>query len=71
MHKLLSKEKDLYCHLPILATFMGHLNVSDTEYYLRLAQQYYPDLVKQQVSLIEPITGIINRALIIKRDDYV
>ena len=71
MHKLLSKEKDLYCHLPILATFMGHLNVSDTEYYLRLAQQYYPDLVKQQVSLVEPITGIINRALIIKQDDYV
>ena len=71
MHKILIQGKDLYCHLPILAVFMGHIKVNDTGYYLRLVRQQYPDLIKQQVSVVESITEIVNRALIIKSEDYV
>lgn len=71
MCKMLRQGKDLYCHLPILATFMGHVKITDTEYYLRLVQQQYPELIKQQVSVVESITGIVNRALIIKSEDDV
>lgn len=71
MCKMLRQGKDLYCHLPILATFMGHVKITDTEYYLKLVQQQYPELIKQQVSVVESITGIVNRALIIKSEDDV
>lgn len=45
--------------------------MTDTEDYLRLAQQYYPELAKQQIGIIDSIRGIVNRAVIVKPDDNV
>lgn len=61
MHKLLLQGKDLYCHLPMLSTFMGHADISHTEYYLRLTQEYYPELINQQIKISEGINDIINQ----------
>ncbi len=66
MHKLLVKGEDLYCNLPKISAFMGHIKMTDTEYYLRMAQQYYPELAKQQKGIIDSIKGIVNRAVITK-----
>ena len=71
MHKLLVRGDDLYCDLPKISAFMGHIKMTDTEDYLRLAQQYYPELAKQQIGIIDSIRGIVNRAVIVKPDDNV
>lgn len=64
MHRLLLQGKDLYCHLPMLSTFMGHTNISHTEYYLRLTQEYYPNLINQQMKISDGIKDIINQVKI-------
>lgn len=61
--KMVNSGKDPYCCLPSLAVYMGHCDVHATEYYLRLAQLAYPDIIK----LTEPLSGslddIINNAV--------
>ncbi len=61
--KMVNAGKDPYCCLPSLAVYMGHCDVHATEYYLRLAQLSYPDIIK----LTEPLSGsldaIINNAI--------
>ena len=53
---------DIYCGLPIISTFMGHCKVLDTEKYLRLTQEMYPDLIKQDLSITSIIQGTVKRA---------
>lgn len=65
--KLTKSGKDLYCSLPLLATFMGHKNVLDTEYYLRLTQEMYPDLMKMDTEATEQIYSLITTKI---RYDY-
>lgn len=42
---------DVYCTLPILTVFLGHKKLSDTETYVRLTQEMYPDILKQEISI--------------------
>lgn len=35
---------DVYCALPILSTFMGHVSVTATEQYVRLTADAFPDI---------------------------
>ena len=35
---------DLYCALPVLSAYVGHSSISATEQYLRLTEQFYPDI---------------------------
>jgi site-specific recombinase XerD len=65
MKQLIDNGKDIYCCLGILSTFIGHVKIKDTEQYLRLTQEYYPELLKQDASVNKSINGIISRALII------
>jgi hypothetical protein len=35
---------DLQAKLPVLATYMGHLNLSGTQHYLQLTAELFPEL---------------------------
>lgn len=37
--------KDLYVFLPILMSYLGHIKLSSTEYYLRLTAEMFPDFL--------------------------
>jgi len=54
VHTLMKQVKngaDIYCILPILSVFLGHRKISDTETYVRLTQEMFPDIVKQENSI--------------------
>lgn len=65
MVKCAKADMDLYCSLPILSVFMGHRHVLDTEHYIRLTQEMYPDLIKLDQSVTASINGIVRRANLI------
>jgi integrase len=35
---------DMYCALPVLSAYLGHSGISSTERYLRLTEEFYPDV---------------------------
>ena len=35
---------DLYCALPVLSAYVGHSSIKSTEKYLRLTEQFFPDI---------------------------
>lgn len=37
---------DIYCSLPVLATYLGHKAIESTNHYVRLVSSMYPDLLK-------------------------
>ena len=39
--------KDLYVFLPILMSYLGHIKLSSTEYYLRLTAEIFPDFLRR------------------------
>lgn len=47
--------KDVYCGLPILSVALGHKCVSDTELYVRITNQVYPDLTSLSSKIAEHI----------------
>lgn len=49
------KGKDIYCGLPILSVALGHKCVSDTELYVRITNQIYPDLTEMSSKIAEHI----------------
>ncbi len=62
MVKLSRNGMNLYCYLPVLSVFMGHRKVLDTENYLRLTLEMYPDLISQDMTVTGSINGIVKRA---------
>ena len=57
--KMVQAGNDPYCCLPMLSTFMGHIHVNDTEHYLRLTQNMYPDMIRLDASVTRSIKDII------------
>lgn len=55
LHQMVNNGLDIYCALPVLSVFLGHKNVYDTEWYVRITQEIFPDLVKAQ----EDITAFV------------
>lgn len=54
VHSLMKQVKngaDIYCVLPIISVFLGHRKLSDTETYVRLTQEMFPDIIKQEYSI--------------------
>jgi hypothetical protein len=48
---------DMYCALPVLSAYLGHSGISSTERYLRLTEEFYPDVrgrVQMSVSKVYP-----------------
>lgn len=68
MKKLIEKGKDIYCHVGVLSAFLGHVKIKDTENYIRLTQDMYPELLKQDAVVTKAIHSVIKRSLIVK--DY-
>lgn len=60
---LIAKGRDPYCTLPLMATFMGHRKVMDTEHYLRLTQEMYPELVRLDETVTAGISTVISRTI--------
>jgi len=67
MVKLTQNGMDIYTSLPLLATFMGHKKVRDTENYVRLTQEIYPDLITMNA---EVLTKIYSCSLTNLKQDY-
>src|SRR5690554_1808499 len=65
--KLTQDGVDLYCSLPLLATFMGHRKVLDTENYLRLTQEMYPEVLKMNAEVTDQIYSFLISKL---KQDY-
>ncbi|SHJ94427.1 Phage integrase family protein [Arenibacter nanhaiticus] len=63
--KMAKDGKDIYCCLPLLSTFIGHKKVLDTEHYLRLTCEIYPELIELDASVTAGINGVIERSLLI------
>jgi len=52
LRKMVDEGIDVYCALPVLSVFIGHSNVNDTERYIRLTQEIYPDIIKMEQSIM-------------------
>lgn len=57
--KLTQVGLDLYCALPLLATFMWHKKVLDTESYVRLTQEMYPEVLKMNAEVTDQVYSFI------------
>jgi len=53
MEKMQSEGMDLYCTLPVLATFLGHKGVRETERYLRLPASRMSEIANANDNLVE------------------
>lgn len=53
LHKMAQEGVDLYAGLPVLSVLLGHANIRDTEWYLRLTKEFFPDVLE----LISSTTG--------------
>jgi site-specific recombinase XerD len=65
--KLTQAGLDMYCSLPLLATFMGHKKVMDTETYVRLTQEMYPEVLKMDAMVTDQVYSLITSKL---KQDY-
>lgn len=45
LKKWFIEKEDLYSKLPILMAYMGHTDISSTEYYLRMLPDVFPDVI--------------------------
>lgn len=61
--KMVRSGKDPYCCLPMLATFMGHRDVADTEYYLHLSEELYPEIVRLDRNISSGINSVLKNAV--------
>lgn len=52
---------DMYCSLPLLSTFMGHRNMYETEHYLRLTEEMYPEIMELDTQNTAIIKEYINK----------
>lgn len=64
LKNLIDSGMDMYCSLPILSAFMGHKNVYDTERYIHLTAEYFPDILDKTSEIDEGIRNIITKAII-------
>ena len=58
--KMVQSGKDPFCCLPTLTSFMGHRNVQDTEYYLHLSEELYPEMVHLERNISSGINSVIS-----------
>ena len=65
--RLAKNGEDLYCNLHKVTVFMGHKHVNDTEYYLRLTENEYPELFGKVAGVTGAITDVIEKGLL---NDY-
>jgi integrase/recombinase XerD len=47
LKQLVDQGADIYCALPILATYVGHASAKATQGYVRLTVDIYPELIEK------------------------
>lgn len=47
LQRMSSEDVDLYAGLPILSVMLGHASVRETEWYLRLTREFYPEIIEK------------------------
>jgi len=45
---------DMYCALPVLSTYVGHSSIQSTEQYLRLTEEFYPEVTQKTGARVYP-----------------
>jgi len=46
---------DLYCALPVLSAYIGHSSISATEKYLRLTEEFFPDIIARMENVYSQV----------------
>lgn len=54
LQKMIDNGMDIYCTLPYLSSFLGHVNIQSTEHYLRLVESNFKDVLYNDVNEIFP-----------------
>lgn len=54
LQKMVDKGIDIYCTLPFLSSFLGHVNIQSTEGYLRLVESNFKEVLDNNSSNIFP-----------------
>ncbi len=47
LKKMQNQGMDLYASLPILSTYVGHASINETQHYLRLTAEFFPDILER------------------------
>ena len=70
MEKMINDGMDMYCCIPILSTFMGHNQVSDTQDYIRVTKEIFPSILAADESITNSISNVIAYALIEENNEH-
>lgn len=62
--KMTAKGADIYCCMPILSRFMGHINVLSTEKYLRLTQEMHPEVIEKESEYAIAMNDLLSKSII-------
>lgn len=57
LEKMVDNGTDIYAALPLLATYMGHADITSTEYYLRFTQETLQRIVNAQQQVSQRVFG--------------
>lgn len=60
LNRMLDSGMHLYTAVPILAAYVGHVNLTDTERYIHLTEHDYDDFIKKESSLSSLIPEVDN-----------
>ena len=51
LNRMLDSGMDLYVAVPVLAAYVGHVNLTDTERYIHLTEHGYDEFVRREGAL--------------------
>ena len=54
---MVERGQDVYVTLPLLSAYMGHANIYDTEYYLRLLPSSHQAIVEMEADVSLAVFG--------------
>ena len=61
--RMVQNGMDMYCNLPILSAYLGHIHCYDTERYIHLAHEVFPDIITKDLAYTNGLDDIIIKTL--------
>lgn len=55
INRWVEEGKDINVYLPYLSEYLGHVNYASTDYYLKLSEEFYPELKRRMAATNEHI----------------
>ena len=55
INRWVEEGKDINVYLPYLSEYLGHVNYASTDYYLKLSEEFYPELKRRMSAINERI----------------